>query len=207
MVICRDAAALATAMNSDAVPERRARRAEEPEPRVLARARGIPWAALRSLGRAGVATMVEQHCAQAARVADGLRAAGYDVLNRVVLNQVLVRAGTDDETAAILAAAQASGDVVRHDGVAGAAGVPDQRVVVAHRRRAHRSSRGLADGAARRARALSIMRRPCPERLQPPLQALDEMQRGRRQQRMPPHHDRDRQRGHRLGEIQRDDAA
>jgi threonine aldolase len=58
-----------------------------------------------------VATMVERHCAQAARVADGLRAAGYDVLNRVVLNQVLVRAGTDDETAAILAAAQASGDV------------------------------------------------------------------------------------------------
>ncbi|EPZ88372.1 hypothetical protein BURCENK562V_C5465 [Burkholderia cenocepacia K56-2Valvano] len=33
------------------------------------------------------------------------------MLNRVVLNQVLVRAGTDEETAAILEAAQASGDV------------------------------------------------------------------------------------------------
>ncbi|CAB3975119.1 pyridoxal-dependent decarboxylase [Burkholderia cenocepacia] len=113
MVICRDAAALATAMNSDAVYLSGAHDAQKNlNLEFSRRARGIPvWAALRSLGRAGVATMVEQHCAQAARVADGLRAAGYDVLNRVVLNQVLVRAGTDDETAAILAAAQASGDV------------------------------------------------------------------------------------------------
>lgn len=55
--------------------------------------------------------MIERHCAQAARIAHGLRAAGYDVLNRVVLNQVLVRAGTDDETIAIIGAAQDSGAV------------------------------------------------------------------------------------------------
>lgn len=113
MVICRDAAALATAMNSDAVYLSGAQDAQKNlNLEFSRRARGIPvWAALRALGRAGVATMVERHCAQAARVADGLRAAGYDVLNRVVLNQVLARAGTDDETAAILEAAQASGDV------------------------------------------------------------------------------------------------
>ena len=89
MVICRDAAALATAMNSDAVYLSGAHDAQKNlNLEFSRRARGIPvWAALRSLGRAGVATMVEQHCAQAARVADGLRAAGYDVLNRVVLNQ------------------------------------------------------------------------------------------------------------------------
>ncbi|WP_334043199.1 pyridoxal phosphate-dependent decarboxylase family protein [Burkholderia ambifaria] len=113
MVICRDAAALATAMNSDAVYLSGAQDAQKNlNLEFSRRARGIPvWAALRALGRAGVATMIERHCAQAARVADGLRAAGYDVLNRVVLNQVLVRAGTDDETTAILQAAQDSGDV------------------------------------------------------------------------------------------------
>ncbi|HEV2872571.1 MAG TPA: aminotransferase class V-fold PLP-dependent enzyme [Actinomycetota bacterium] len=57
------------------------------------RARGFPiWAALRSLGRAGVAAMVERGCAQARRFAAALEAAeGVEVLNEVVLNQVLVR--------------------------------------------------------------------------------------------------------------------
>ena len=57
------------------------------------RARGFPiWAALRSLGRSGVAAMVERGCAQARRFAAALEAAdGVEVLNEVVLNQVLVR--------------------------------------------------------------------------------------------------------------------
>jgi glutamate/tyrosine decarboxylase-like PLP-dependent enzyme len=57
------------------------------------RARGFPtWAALRSLGRRGVAELVESRCALARRMADTLRVAeGVDVLNEVVLNQVLVR--------------------------------------------------------------------------------------------------------------------
>src|SRR5918993_1200392 len=57
------------------------------------RARGLPiWAALRSLGRSGVAAMVERGCAQARRFAAALEAAdGVEVLNEVVLNQVLVR--------------------------------------------------------------------------------------------------------------------
>jgi glutamate/tyrosine decarboxylase-like PLP-dependent enzyme len=76
------------------------------------RARGIPiWAALRALGRTGIAAMVDRHCAQARKVAEGLRAAGFEVLNRVVLNQVLVRAATDAETVAIREAAQSSGKV------------------------------------------------------------------------------------------------
>jgi glutamate/tyrosine decarboxylase-like PLP-dependent enzyme len=57
------------------------------------RARGVPtWAALRSLGRRGVADLIERCCAHARRMADALRAAGgVEMLNEVVLNQVLVR--------------------------------------------------------------------------------------------------------------------
>lgn len=113
MAICRDAAALSAAMNSDAVYSSAARDAQKNlNLEFSRRARGIPiWAALRSLGRAGVAEMVERHCALATRIADGLRAAGYEMLNRVVLNQILVRADTDEQTIAIRQAAQASGKV------------------------------------------------------------------------------------------------
>jgi glutamate/tyrosine decarboxylase-like PLP-dependent enzyme len=62
-------------------------------PEFSRRARGFPvWAALRSLGRSGVAAMVERCCAHARRFADALGAApGVEILNEVVLNQVLVR--------------------------------------------------------------------------------------------------------------------
>jgi glutamate/tyrosine decarboxylase-like PLP-dependent enzyme len=62
-------------------------------PEFSRRARGLPvWAALRSLGRAGVAELVERCCGHARRFADLLGAAdGVEVLNEVVLNQVLVR--------------------------------------------------------------------------------------------------------------------
>ena len=57
------------------------------------RARGFPtWAALRSLGRDGVAGLVERSCALARRMAEALRVADdVELLNDVVLNQVLVR--------------------------------------------------------------------------------------------------------------------
>jgi glutamate/tyrosine decarboxylase-like PLP-dependent enzyme len=112
MAICRDAQALSSAMNSDAVYLTGAHDAQKNVNLEFSRrARGIPiWAALRSLGRSGVQEMVDRHCAQAARIAEGLRAAGFEVLNRVVLNQVLVRAKTDAQTVAIREAAQASGE-------------------------------------------------------------------------------------------------
>jgi len=113
MAICRDAGALAAAMNSDAAYMSAAPDAQKNlNLEFSRRARGIPiWAALRTLGRDGVADMVQRHCAIAARIAQGLREAGYEVLNRVVLNQVLVRAATDAETVAILQQAQASGEL------------------------------------------------------------------------------------------------
>jgi glutamate/tyrosine decarboxylase-like PLP-dependent enzyme len=64
------------------------------------RARGFAtWAALRSLGRSGVAALVDRCCGLARRVGDGLNALdGCEVVNDVVLNQVLVRVGDEDLT-------------------------------------------------------------------------------------------------------------
>jgi len=74
------------------------------------RPRGVDaWAALRSLGRSGLAAMVERHCRQAKRFADAFTAAGFRVLNDVVLNQVLVAFGDDARTRAVIAAIQKDG--------------------------------------------------------------------------------------------------
>jgi glutamate/tyrosine decarboxylase-like PLP-dependent enzyme len=79
-------------------------------PETSRRARGVEvWAALRTLGRAGVADLVERTCQLAARFADGLRRAGYEVLNEVVLNQVLVSFGTDELTRQVIDAVQSDG--------------------------------------------------------------------------------------------------
>lgn len=112
MAICRDADALSRAMNSDAVYATAAADAQKNLTLEFSRrARGIPiWAALRTLGRSGVAEMIDRHIAQASRLATGLRTAGFDVVNRVVLNQVLVRGANDTETAAIRTAVEASGE-------------------------------------------------------------------------------------------------
>ena len=68
----------------------------------VSRARSLPvWAALRTLGRAGVADLIERCCALARRFADGLATIpGVRVLNDVVLNQIMVRFGDDDATTA-----------------------------------------------------------------------------------------------------------
>jgi len=79
-------------------------------PELSRRARAIEvWAALRSLGTAGLAAMIDRNCAQARRFAEGLRQAGYRVLNHVVLNQVLVSFGTPDQTRRVIAGIQEDG--------------------------------------------------------------------------------------------------
>ena len=79
-------------------------------PEMSRRARGVEvWAALRCLGRRGLASMLERHCAQARRFAEGLAAAGYEVLNEVVLNQVLVSFGEPAVTEGVIEALQAEG--------------------------------------------------------------------------------------------------
>ena len=103
MAICKDPAALAAAMNSDAVYANGSSTAQKNlNIEFSRRARGVPvWAALRTLGRAGVAAMIEKHCEQARELALALRDSGFEVMNRVVLNQVLVRGQDDAETKAI----------------------------------------------------------------------------------------------------------
>ncbi|HWE27824.1 MAG TPA: pyridoxal-dependent decarboxylase [Polyangia bacterium] len=79
-------------------------------PEMSRRARAVEiWAVLRTLGRAGVAELVERCCRHAARFAERLRAAGYEVLNDVVLNQLLVSFGDDARTDAVVAAVQRDG--------------------------------------------------------------------------------------------------
>jgi glutamate/tyrosine decarboxylase-like PLP-dependent enzyme len=79
-------------------------------PELSRRARGVEvWAALRSLGRQGLAEMIERNCRQARRFAERLTAAGLDVPNEVVLNQVLVSFGSPERTQRVIAAVQSDG--------------------------------------------------------------------------------------------------
>ena len=79
-------------------------------PELSRRGRGIDvWAALKSLGRNGVDALVEGCCAHARAFAEGLREAGFEILNDVVLNQVLVSFGEPETTRAVIADIQRDG--------------------------------------------------------------------------------------------------
>lgn len=77
-------------------------------PQSSQRARGVEvWAALASLGRRGLAHLVDRTCNHARRMADELTSAGFTVLNEVELNQVVIDFGA--ETDGVIAAVQADG--------------------------------------------------------------------------------------------------
>ena len=79
-------------------------------PQSSQRARGVEvWAALAGLGSDGVAGLVERSCRLAARFAAGMRDAGFEPLNHVLLNQVLVSFGEAERTDAVIAAVQEDG--------------------------------------------------------------------------------------------------
>ena len=79
-------------------------------PELSRRARGVElWAALRSLGRAGLAEIIERTSDHARRFADGLRAAGFEILNEVVINQVLVSFGSAEKTLQVVERIQKEG--------------------------------------------------------------------------------------------------
>jgi glutamate/tyrosine decarboxylase-like PLP-dependent enzyme len=109
---CRHPAALAAAMSTSAayLVQSDARDPSQFTPEMSRRARGVEaWAALRSLGRSGLADLIERNCRFAARFAEGLRAAGYEILNEVMLNQVLVSFGDDETTRRVIAHVQEEG--------------------------------------------------------------------------------------------------
>ena len=112
IAIVRDAEALRAAMaiTADYLPTSEFRNPSDFTPELSRRARGVEvWAALRSLGRAGVAELIERNCRQARRFASGLQAAGFKILNDVVLNQVLVSFGEPSTTNHVVAEIQADG--------------------------------------------------------------------------------------------------
>lgn len=112
LVICRQEEALRAAMSFSAayltLGEQREPGLYTPE--MSRRARGVEiWAVLRSLGRSGLADLIERCCRHAARLAEGLAAAEYPSLNEVVLNQVLVSFGGAEQTRRVIAALQDEG--------------------------------------------------------------------------------------------------
>jgi glutamate/tyrosine decarboxylase-like PLP-dependent enzyme len=113
LAFVREPAALRAAMGVTAAylpTEGPARNPSDYTPELSRRARGTEvWAALASLGRAGLADLVERNCRYARRFADELSAAGYPVLNEVVLNQVLVSFGDSERTARVIARVQDDG--------------------------------------------------------------------------------------------------
>lgn len=79
-------------------------------PEMSRRARGIElWAILKYLGRAGVDDLVTGLHDRAVQMGIEMRAAGFDVLNDVVFNQVIVTCGSDEATEAVLAGIQEDG--------------------------------------------------------------------------------------------------
>jgi aromatic-L-amino-acid decarboxylase len=112
IVLVRDGSALRSAMTLNAAYlEPGARR--EPMHHTgesSRRARGVElWAALKSLGRSGLCELIERTCALAKRFESGLRAAGFEVLNEVVINQVLVSFGDAASTREVIQRIQEDG--------------------------------------------------------------------------------------------------
>jgi glutamate/tyrosine decarboxylase-like PLP-dependent enzyme len=112
IVIVRDAPALRSAMMATAayLEPGSGREPMYHSPEASRRARGAElWAALKSLGKSGLRALIERTCAYAARFADGLRTAGFDILNEVVINQVLVSFGSAEVTREVMRRVQEQG--------------------------------------------------------------------------------------------------
>ena len=112
IVLVRDGAALRSAMGVSAAYLTPGTRREPMHhtPDASRRARGVElWAALKSLGRAGLRDLIERTCALAKRFEIGLREAGFEVLNEVVINQVLVSFGPAEVTREVIRRIQEDG--------------------------------------------------------------------------------------------------
>lgn len=113
VAVVRDAAALTRAFGhrADYLLEATTPDPHETVPEMSRRARGVPvWAALRSLGRDGVAALVDGMVAAARRLADALvLLPGVEVLNDVVYTQVSVALENDERTAELLRRVLAEG--------------------------------------------------------------------------------------------------
>jgi glutamate/tyrosine decarboxylase-like PLP-dependent enzyme len=110
IALVRDVNALQAAMTISAAYFRPGELREPSTPEMSRRARGVElWATLRSLGRRGLAELIERTCRHAQRFAEGLRNAGHEILNQVVINQVMVSFGRPEVTRAVIAKLQVDG--------------------------------------------------------------------------------------------------
>ena len=112
LAFCRAPEHLRAAMSVSAsyLQQGEAREPAQYTPELSRRGRGIEvWAALYSLGRSGLADLVQRTCRLALRFADGLQAMGFEILNDVVLNQALVSFGDAERTTKMIAALQEEG--------------------------------------------------------------------------------------------------
>jgi glutamate/tyrosine decarboxylase-like PLP-dependent enzyme len=112
IVLVRDGAALRASMTLSAAYLAPGTRREPMHhtPEASRRARGVElWAGLKSLGRAGLCELIERTCSLARRFEAGLRAAGFEVLNEVVINQVLVSFGDAAVTREVIRRIQEDG--------------------------------------------------------------------------------------------------
>jgi len=112
LTFVRDGAALRASMGITAAYLEPGSRREPMHhtPEASRRARGVElWAALKSLGRSGLCALIERTCAHAQRFAQGLKEAGFTVLNDVVINQVLVSFGSPEVTREVIRRIQEDG--------------------------------------------------------------------------------------------------
>jgi glutamate/tyrosine decarboxylase-like PLP-dependent enzyme len=112
LAFVREAAALKRAMSVTAayLPQGEHREPSQYTPELSRRARGVEiWAALKSLGRTGLAALIERNCRLARDFAEALQRGGCEVLNEVVLNQVLVSFGDAARTRQVIERVQRDG--------------------------------------------------------------------------------------------------
>jgi glutamate/tyrosine decarboxylase-like PLP-dependent enzyme len=112
IVLVRDSQALRQAMTISAAYLKPGllREPANQTPEASRRARAVElWAGLKSLGKQGLAELIERTCTHGQRFASGLREAGYDILNDVVINQVLVSFGSAEITNEVMRRVQEDG--------------------------------------------------------------------------------------------------
>jgi glutamate/tyrosine decarboxylase-like PLP-dependent enzyme len=112
LAFVKDPEALRSAMSLTAayLPQGEHREPSQYSPELSRRSRGVEvWAALYSLGHSGLTDLIERTCYYAEIFAEGLKNAGFQILNDVVINQVLVSFGTADETNLIIKEIQKEG--------------------------------------------------------------------------------------------------
>jgi glutamate/tyrosine decarboxylase-like PLP-dependent enzyme len=114
IVLCRHPESLVTAMQltGSYVQYSEQRDSMLYTPEMSRRGRAIElWATLKTLGRSGIEELVDGLCERAQQAGAQFKEAGFQVLNDVVFNQVVVADETPERTTALLKQVQASGEV------------------------------------------------------------------------------------------------